>query len=76
MITVRKIMANVRQCTQNNVESVRDMAQKMTPVDEDSLRLPRSFAHTVRLVLENEAKHSTNKVPEGANRKLAGTQQN
>lgn len=34
--------------------SVREIAQKMQPVDEASLRLPRSFAHSMRNLLETE----------------------
>ncbi len=38
----------------NKSISVHEIAQKMQPVNEASLRLPRSFAHSMRNLLETE----------------------
>ncbi len=35
--------------------SVDEIAERMTPVEEGSLRLPRSFAHNLRIIVEAEA---------------------
>ena len=43
------------------VPSVDEIAQNMQPVDESTLRLPRSFAHTMRNILETEAQKFANK---------------
>lgn len=60
-------MTNLRKlltlCTTKGQEvpSVEYIAEKMTPVREDSLRLPRSFAHTVRNILDLEEQSCANK---------------
>jgi hypothetical protein len=40
--------------------SVVEIANKMRPVDEKKLRLPRSFAHTMRCILEYEKTFPSN----------------
>jgi hypothetical protein len=37
-----------------NDVSVKEIADKMTPVREETLRLPRSFAHNLRIIIDSE----------------------
>ena len=53
MTNLKKIR-NFSFGSKDSIPSVEQIANKMQPVDENSLRLPRSFAHTMRNILENE----------------------
>ena len=60
MTRLRKILA-LCAAKEEKPPSVEYIASRMTPVDESSLRLPRSFAHTMRHMLENEDRLTSNK---------------
>jgi len=60
-------------CNSNRMqmESVKAIAQKMTPIKEANLKLPRGFAHTVRVLLDEEIRTCTNKAPEVSSSRLS-----
>lgn len=66
MMNLRKLLT-LCASKEDNIPSVEYIANKMTPVNENSLRLPRSFAHTVRHILENEEQFAANKRIESDN---------
>jgi len=53
-MTNLKTLLNFSINSKDSIPSVEQIANKMQPVDENSLRLPRSFAHTMRNILENK----------------------
>ena len=74
MSKVKQFLMAVCRSEPTSVDSVEEIARKMEPVQETSLRLPRSFAHTVRLLLAEESKTCANKASEVTARKLAEPQ--
>ena len=60
MTTLRRLLTTLSK-KDEYLTSIEHIASKMTPVDESQLHLPRSFAHTVRRILEHEENLAANK---------------
>jgi len=55
MSIVKRLLAFSRKQLARRSDPVEEIVAKVQPVDETSMRLPRSFAHTMRQILSAES---------------------